>query len=174
MNFYDVYTTLSLNPSTQTQLQQICDFVQSPNSLDSLKKALWKRPSRAEHPGMFPFDEETGRIYDSLWKAAQAENYSMMGRLGRWLMSAICPPADDEGMAAYHRKARSSPSVAEDPSRYDYQEPEPQPKKNVYDPEPVEQVAEGWQVSDDEKEIEVVAPRQPKGDEVVKRSKKGD
>lgn len=170
MNFYDVYTTLSVNPSTQDQLQQICDLVQCQNSLEPLKQALWKRPSRAEHPGMFPFDEETGRIYDSLWKAAQAENYSALGRFGRWLMRTICPPADDEGMAAYHRKARQQP-------QQHYEEDVSYGAADVRKEEvqaPVTNEGQGWEMSDDQENEIVVKSKETRDDAVMRRSKKGD
>jgi len=52
MSYYDVYTTLSLGPSTPKPPQDVCDHVKCTNNLEDLKKALWKRPSRADHPGM--------------------------------------------------------------------------------------------------------------------------
>ena len=168
MNFYDVYTTLSVNPSTQKPLQEVCEFLKSPNSLEPLKKELWKWPARSESPGMYPFDEETGRIYDALWKAAQAENYSALTRFGRWLMKTICPPADDEGMAAYHRRAKMNSPVETEEDHY---QPEPVQVQDVNPPE----VNEAWDISDDEHEEVVVAPKKtPPREEVTKRSKKGD
>lgn len=111
MNFYDVYTTLSRNPETSSSLDKISDYLKCPNTLETLKQALFKKPSRSQYGGAFPFDEETGKIYDTLWKAADAENYSAATRFGRWLMKTICPPADDEGMNAFYLRGDASDNV---------------------------------------------------------------
>lgn len=169
MNFFDVFTTMSVNPATQKPLQDICQFIGVPVELETLKKALWKQPARHEHPGMFPFNEETGRIYDALWKAAQSENYSTMERIGRWLLKAICPPADDEGMAAFHRKAKATTP------EYRAPEPEEPVKQEIITPNENPQNGGGdWDVSDDEQNNIVIETKPHKNDDVVKRSKKGD
>lgn len=168
MNFFDVFTTMKVNPATQKSLQDICQFVGSPVELESLKKALWKQPSRVEHSGMFPFNEETGRIYDALWKAAQSENYSTVERFGRWLLKAICPPADDEGMAAFQRKAKSTEYTRTE---------QPVVKQDLIQQNETTQVTSqgNWDISDDEHEQIVIEKVKPKmNDDVVKRSKKGD
>jgi hypothetical protein len=166
MNFYDVYTTLSLNPIASDALTAICKHVGSRNELESLKRALWASPSRLDSPGAFPFDEETGRIYDSLWKAAAAENYSKVERFGRWLLKTICPPADDEGMAAYHRTARQN-QVQEPPTRSEV----------IRDDGPLpigDEPAEEWHVSDDgdDKEIRIPTGKAAPTDAVTRRSTK--
>ena len=96
--------TLTRNPEAETHMKSICKYCQCQNTLEELKSALHKKPNRAQHRGAFPFDEETGRIYDTLWKAADAENYTTAEKIGRWLMKIVVPPSDDEGMSAYHRK----------------------------------------------------------------------
>ena len=98
--------------------------------MDTLKKALWKKPSRVELPGAFPFDEETGKIYDVLWKAAQAENYGTAEKIGRFLMRMIVPPAEDEGMGKFHARYRES---LDDP---EYTDTKPTPKKSFQSPSP--------------------------------------
>lgn len=110
MNFYDIYTTLSLNPDAQPSMEKICEYCNCLNQLESLKQALWKKPNRVTNPGAFPFNEETGKIYDALWKAADAENYSTLGKVGRWMMKLIVPPADDEGMGRFHAKYHDTPN----------------------------------------------------------------
>ena len=123
MNFYDVYTTLSLNPEAEHAMNSICQYCNCQNELETLKRALWKKPNRSEVSGAFPFDEETGKIYDVLWKAAQTENYSTLGKIGRTLMKLVCPPADDEGMGRFHAKYHETPE--------DYYEPaKPAPKQS--------------------------------------------
>lgn len=104
MNFYDIYVTLARNPEAETHLKNICKYCQCKNTLEELKSALHKKPNRSQHRGAFPFDEETGKIYDTLWKAADAENYTTAGKIGRWLMKMVVPPSDDEGMNAFHRR----------------------------------------------------------------------
>jgi hypothetical protein len=166
MNFYDVYTTLSLNPVAAEPLQAICTAVGSQNELESLKKALWKSPSRVDSPGAFPFDEQTGRIYDSLWKAAAAENYSKVERFGRWLLKTICPPADDEGMAAYHRTAHQTPVEAGLVEKGISRNEGPLPTE--------EEPSKQWEVSDDgeDKEIEIPNVRGQQTETVTRRSTK--
>jgi hypothetical protein len=66
MNFYDVYTTLSLNPVATESMNAICQFLNCRNELEVVKQALWKKSPRIESPGAFAFDEQTGRIYDSI------------------------------------------------------------------------------------------------------------
>jgi hypothetical protein len=169
MNFYDVYGTLSLNPVASDAMEAICKHVGSKNELESLKRALWAAPSRVDSPGAFPFNEETGRIYDSLWKAAAAENYSKVERFGRWLFKTICPPADDEGMAAYHRTARQN-QVQEPPKPPARSEP-------IRDDGPLpteDEPAEEWHVSDDgdDREIQIPTGRTGQTESVTRRSTK--
>jgi len=114
MNFFDVFMTLQYNPNAEKPMISICEYLNCKNELETVKSALQKKPNRAQHIGAFPFDEETGRIYDALWKAADAENYTPAEKVGRWFMKMICPPADDEGMAGYHRKARKFPEEEEE------------------------------------------------------------
>lgn len=128
MNFYDIYTTLNINPDSQHSVETICEYCKCLNQLESLKQALWKKPSRVQMPGAFPFDEETGKIYDALWKAAQAENYSTIGKVGRWMMKLICPPADDEGMGRFHAKYHEAPEDETRPA------PKPQTSTSNYTP----------------------------------------
>ena len=115
MNFYDVYHTVVLNPELESSMVSICSYLNCQNRMEDVEKALWKKPSRAEAPGAFPFSEETGKIYDALWKAAKAENYSTAERIGRWVMKFICPPADDEGMNAYFMKGNRNVIEDEEP-----------------------------------------------------------
>jgi hypothetical protein len=163
MNFFDVYTTLALNPTAAEPLAAICRFVACENAIEPLKRGLWRHPSRIDSPGAFPFDEATGRIYDSLWKAASAENYSRLERFGRWLMKTVCPPADDEGMAAYHRRPGAPPDAPAPP-------PRPPPARE----RPAPPDAPEWTVDDDgdDREIRVPSPALAPGDEVTRRSTK--
>lgn len=192
MNFYDVYTTLSLNPETQQTLNKISDFLGCQNQLEPMKNALFKKPNRVQFPGAFPFDEETGKIYDTLWKAADAENYSTAGKIGRWFMKLICPPADDEGMAALLKKPEQE--VVHDPESYsnqsnnqDYNQNEKQTVTsesftNSYTEtqnSSNEQKQNTWEVSDDDEENVIVIESGPKNksssNDIIKRSnKKGD
>jgi hypothetical protein len=112
MNFLDVYTTMNYIPEGIQALDTICTYLGCINERETLKRALWGHCSRVEHPGMFPFDEQTGRIYDSLWKAAAAENYSTAERIARWILQRVCPPADDEGPESFLRKAQPTEAQA--------------------------------------------------------------
>ncbi|OHT09244.1 hypothetical protein TRFO_21885 [Tritrichomonas foetus] len=183
MNFYDVYTTLSINPETQPQLVKISEYLGCQNQLESMKEALFKKPNRAQFPGAFPFDEETGKIYDTLWKAADAENYTTAGKVGRWLMKLICPPADDEGMAAFHKKASNSvePDLQPEPETANYA-PNPYSSTsavgNTSAPEldVVQADNQKWEMSDDDDNVIVVEakPKQQNNDVVKRSNKKGD
>jgi hypothetical protein len=158
MTFYDVYSTLSLNPLAANALTSICTLLSCPNDLESVKKALWTKPCRTELAGAFPFDEETGRIYDSLWKAAATENYSIAGRFGRWLFRTICPPAEDEGPQALLRKP--APIVThEDSPPPVVQAPELEPE-----PEPEQEDGAEWRQAEEaeEPEVEIEAPASKK------------
>ncbi|KAH0796036.1 hypothetical protein GPJ56_000104 [Histomonas meleagridis] len=176
MNFYDVYTTLSYNPDMERPLNQICEYLGCRNTLEELKQALFKKPSRAQFGGAFPFDEETGRIYDALWKAADAENYSTATKIGRWIMKTICPPADDEGMGAYHMKPRSNYESRE-PEEVPQQQYEPTPKSETNYETPLHNDNDKWEIEDDADDIIVVdAKPKPSKNTVTKRTtnKKGD
>ena len=139
-NYYDIYTTISLNPESQKPLQTICDFLQCPQQMEPLEKALWKKGSRIQNPGAFPFDNDTAKIYDVLWKAAESENYSTLTRIGRWLVKSICPPASDEGMAAFHRKAH-------DPEEDEDEQPKSQP--NPVQTKPIAPIVEETNINND-------------------------
>lgn len=186
MNFYDVYTTLSINPETQQILDKIADFLGCQNQLEPMKNALFKKPNRVQFPGAFPFDEETGKIYDTLWKAADAENYSTAGKIGRWFMKLICPPADDEGKDSFLKK----PEPVQEPESYsnqDYNQEDNQKISSEYngsdytEPQnaPTETKQSTWEVSDDGDENVIVIESGPKSKNnstnIIKRSnKKGD
>lgn len=189
MNFYDVYTTLSINPETQQCLVKIADFLGCQNQLEPMKNALFKKPNRVQSPGAFPFDEETGKIYDTLWKAADAENYSTAGKIGRWFMKLICPPADDEGKAALLRKPE--PEQNHEPDSYSNQTYEQNTNQPISSSElngndytepqntSTETKQTSWEVSDDEDENVIVIESGPKSknssNDIIKRSnKKGD
>jgi hypothetical protein len=162
MNFCDIYLTMTYIPDGVKALNTICTFLGCANDRDTLKQALWGRCSRVEHPGMFPFDEETGRIYDSLWKAAAAENYSTPVRLARWFLRTICPPADDEGPESFMRKAH--PPIPDDDAV-------PLP-----DAVPIGPPAPEWEVADDDTADTQagIPPARPAADAVKRRSKKTD
>ena len=184
-NYYDIYTTISLNPETQKPLNTICEFLQCPVQMEPLEKALWKKGNRIQNPGAFPFDDETGKIYDVLWKAAESENYSTLTRIGRWLVKSICPPASDEGMAAFHRKAHDP---EEDENEYPQPKPKPvQPKPEVsvveetktndeqtQENDSVLQPIEPIQDEDDENVIVIETRTTSSNDGAVRRSKKND
>lgn len=190
MNFYDVYTTLSLNPDTQQILDKISDFLGCQNQLEPMKNALFKKPNRAQFPGAFPFDEETGKIYDTLWKAADAENYSTAGKIGRWFMKLICPPADDEGMSAFLKKPSQEMENPSEPESYPNSEYNQTNNSNMSSEsigntytetknESSDQKQSTWEVSDDDDENVIVIESGPKNknsaNDIVKRSnKKGD
>ena len=184
MNFYDVYTTLSLNPEAEKAMTSICEYCGCMNQMETLKKALWKKPSRAQAPGAFPFDEETGKIYDVLWKAAQTENYGTFERIARGIMKVICPPAEDEGMGKFHAKYHEAPID-------EYDQPRPAAPANSYSASsaaqpqnqqfsdvqqnttPVQEDADNnWEI--DEKDVVVSRPKEEAG--ITKRgnSKKND
>lgn len=179
MNFYDIYTTLSLNPEAERSLNSICQYIGAENELESVKTALWNKPNRAQHSGAFPFDEETGKIYDALWKAADAEHFTLAGRFGRWLMKTICPPADDEGMGFYHKTAKHD-GEDEEPDQVTEQKPETDNHINTDGETKIETQPphdSNWQMSgSDEEENVIVIESKPqhKEEQVVKRSKKGD
>jgi hypothetical protein len=168
MNFYDVYTTLSLNPVATESLNTICQFLNCRNELELVKQALWQRPARLQSPGAFPFDDQTGRIYDSLWKAAAAENYSKLERFGRWLFRTVCPPADDEGMAAFHRKAK--PTGPDEPPKPARREESPGDEPDL--PRPLE--AEEEVQNDEDLGKDIVPTRSADQDAVVRRSTRKD
>jgi hypothetical protein len=160
MNFYDVYTTMTYIPEGEKALTEICTFLQCQNERETLKQALWRSSSRAENPGIFPFDAETGRIYDSLWKAAATENYSPVQKVARWILKTLCPPADDEGPESFLRKAR--------PVGQGDDEDRPPPR-------PIVPERKDWEVSDEREETPVDVPAARPGAEPVKRrSKKTD
>lgn len=182
MNFYDVYITLSHNPEAERAINSICSYCGCSNSLENLREALWKKPSRAQHMGAFPFDEETGKIYDVLWKAAAAENYSTAERIGRWIMKTLVPPADDEGMGTYgtagNRKrtqAAPAPRYEPEPPRPRNHQEEPQHHQPPQDEEPkVED--EATREYEDENGTLIVIEEQPHREEGVTRrtNKKND
>lgn len=182
MNFYDVYTTLSLNPETQQTLDKIAEFLECPNQLEPMKQALFKKPNRSQFSGAFPFDEETGKIYDTLWKAADAENYSTVGKVGRWLMKLICPPADDEGMAAYHKKASHEPEISNSPPHHTNSSPStpdyPEHQETHYQTNEIQQdqPQETWEDDNNDEEVIIIpSVPKPKQSDIIKRSnKKGD
>ena len=181
MNFYDVFITLQFNPNAEKPLLNICEYLNCENQIDSMKSALQKKPSRSLLLGAFPYDDDTGKIYDVLWKAADAENYTAAEKVGRWFMKMICPPADDEGMAAYHRKARNNnedeEEIKNDPKPILPEEPKkisvglPPKQENLEDP----LLSKKWDVEDNEPEIVVIDTKKPKTDDIYKRNtKKGD
>ena len=175
-----------MNPETQPAISTICGFLGCSNDLDSVKEALFKKPSRNQHPGAFPFDEETGKIYDTLWKAADAEHYTTAGKVGRWLMKLICPPADDEGMAAFHKKAAPSgddryenyaQQQQENASNNAYNDVSYSNKTNADVDEEEIHPQQQIEIENDNEETVIVVQAAPKAkkEEVVKRShKKGD
>lgn len=180
MNFYDIYTTLTINPDegTQQAMTSICEYCGCLNQLEALKKALWKKPNRVENPGAFPFSEETGKIYDALWKAAQSENYGTAEKIGRFFMRLICPPAEDEGMGKFHARYHEAP---EDPNAAP-SKPTPQksysraPETKPRNEEPIQSVGaepvqqdnndDAWEVDDDS--TTVVSVSKPAND-IVRR-----
>jgi hypothetical protein len=169
MNFYDVYTTLTLVPDAAKALGSICTFLGCENELETVKKALWTKPARTAHSGAFPFDEETGRIYDSLWKAAAAENYSRAERFGRWLFRTICPPADDEGPESLTRKAKVTIPDEDIPPPI---ESKPLPPR-VAESEPfIDQEGPEWHISDGETEEHVLQVPNANKAAVTHRSRK--
>jgi hypothetical protein len=172
MNFYDIYTTISLNPECERSMRAICEYLKCKNELETVKKALWKSPSMVELRGAFPFDTETANIYCSLWKAASAENYSRAEKFGRWLLRTVCPPADDEGMAAFHRRAKP----ALQPDNF---EPEPQKPVEVKSASASSgggavQPESEWKMESDEDDhvIEIPSTKHNGADAVTKRSTK--
>jgi len=159
-------------------MNSICEYCGCINQLDALKKALWKKPSRVELPGAFPFDEETGKIYDVLWKAAQTENYGTAEKIGRFLMRLICPPAEDEGMGKFHARYHDAPedpdaapskptpqkSYSKAPAEPAYRHDEPT-KSVGAEPAAKEENEDDWEVDD---EPTIVAVSKPKN-EVTRR-----
>ena len=184
-NYYDVYTTLMVaDEDTKLALEKICDFCKCPNDMETLKKALWKKPSRVENPGAFPFDENTGKIYDVLWRAAQKENYGTAEKIGRFLMKLICPPAEDEGMGRFHAKYHEAPIDENEtvqqkkPVKIDRYEAQPSNthKSDDYTPQDPQNEAkrDEWKVDDDEPQPVVISRSSTEVSKRTTSNKKND
>ena len=160
-------------------LNSICEYLGCRNTLEDLKQALFKKPSRAQFGGAFPFNEETGKIYDVLWKAADAENYSTATKIGRWIMKTICPPADDEGMGAYHKKASSDyyrRDLEEAPQqqvkKYDESAPQTAQPEPSYEPPTNGDSADRWEIEDDAEDIVFEAKPKPSNNVTKRKTNK--